>query len=145
MNFTETEIKPSKTFSEPKTRLQVVTHSNLDFFHESKEASSTDAFGKNFKGLNGLSNSIFLFEPKQETAIEYDLNLSLEELNSGCVKKIKVLRKVLNEDNKTTDQVEKILTINVLPGWRAGTKIVFCKEGDQGPNKIPGISPVICS
>jgi DnaJ family protein B protein 13 len=39
----------------------------------------------------------------------------------------------------TTSQVEKILTIQVNAGWQAGTKVVFAKEGDQGPNKIPGI------
>jgi DnaJ-class molecular chaperone len=40
----------------------------------------------------------------------------------------------------TTSLVDKILTIQVNPGWREGTKVVFAKEGDQGPNKIPGKS-----
>lgn len=31
----------------------------------------------------------------------------------------------------------KILTINVKPGWKAGTKITFKEEGDQNPNSIP--------
>jgi DnaJ-class molecular chaperone len=29
------------------------------------------------------------------------------------------------------------LTINIKPGWKAGTKITFPREGDQGINKIP--------
>ena len=29
------------------------------------------------------------------------------------------------------------MTINVKPGWKAGTKITFQKEGDQARNKIP--------
>ena len=30
------------------------------------------------------------------------------------------------------------LTITVKRGWKEGSKITFPKEGDQGPNKIPG-------
>lgn len=30
-----------------------------------------------------------------------------------------------------------ILAIDVKPGWKAGTKITFPKEGDQTPNNIP--------
>jgi DnaJ-class molecular chaperone len=39
----------------------------------------------------------------------------------------------------TTYPVDKLLTINVAPGWKAGTKIVFENEGDQGSNKISGL------
>lgn len=46
--------------------------------------------------------------------------------------------KVMNEDGHTSNIRDKILTINVKHGWRAGTKITFPKEGDQGPNNIPG-------
>ena len=45
----------------------------------------------------------------------------------------------MNSDNHTTSMKEKILTINVKPGWKEGTKITFANEGDQGPNIIPGI------
>ena len=31
----------------------------------------------------------------------------------------------------------QVLTINVKPGWKSGTKITFQREGDQAPNKIP--------
>ena len=34
-------------------------------------------------------------------------------------------------------QEEKILTVDVKPGWKAGTKITFPREGDQIPGKIP--------
>ncbi|NWH40080.1 DJB13 protein, partial [Chloropsis hardwickii] len=33
--------------------------------------------------------------------------------------------------------LDKILTIDVQPGWKRGTRITFEKEGDQGPNIIP--------
>ena len=43
----------------------------------------------------------------------------------------------MNEDGHTSSMREKILTINVKRGWTPGTKVVFEKEGDQGPNNIP--------
>jgi len=95
-------------------------------------------FGVKFGGLHGLANSEKIFEPTQDKPAEFDLNMTLEELYSGTLKKIKISRKALNDDGMTTSTVEKILTIKVVAGWRKDTKIIFAKEGDQGPNKIPG-------
>ena len=44
----------------------------------------------------------------------------------------------MNEDGHTSNIRDKILTINVKPGWKSGTRITFPNEGDQGPNNIPG-------
>lgn len=38
----------------------------------------------------------------------------------------------------TTQDKEVVLTVNISKGWKDGTQLVFPKEGDQGPNKIPG-------
>ena len=45
---------------------------------------------------------------------------------------------VMNDDGHTSSIRDKILTITVKRGWRPGTRITFEKEGDQGPNNIPG-------
>lgn len=77
-------------------------------------------------------------KPKtQDPPLEHDLYVSLEDVAKGCTKKMKISRKVLNPDGRTTKREEKVLTINVKPGWKAGTKITFQKEGDQTPNSIP--------
>ncbi|XP_068786917.1 dnaJ homolog subfamily B member 13 isoform X2 [Struthio camelus] len=68
---------------------------------------------------------------KQDPPIERDLYLSLEDLFYGCTKKIKISRRVMNEDGQTTTIRDKILTIDVQPGWKRGTRITFEKEGDQ--------------
>lgn len=60
---------------------------------------------------------------------------SLEDVDKGCTKKMKISRLVVNESGSRKE--EKILNINVKPGWKAGTKITFPKEGDQIPGKIP--------
>ncbi|XP_068457494.1 dnaJ homolog subfamily B member 13 [Clinocottus analis] len=70
--------------------------------------------------------------------IERDLHLSLDDLFHGCKKHIKISRRVMNEDGCTSSIKDKILAINVQPGWKEGTRITFPKEGDQGPNSIPG-------
>ncbi|XP_026706090.1 dnaJ homolog subfamily B member 13 isoform X1 [Athene cunicularia] len=74
---------------------------------------------------------------KQDPPIVRDLYLSLEDLFYGCTRKIKISRRVMNEDGQTSTIRDKILVIDVQPGWKQGTRITFEKEGDQGPNVIP--------
>ena len=74
---------------------------------------------------------------KQDPPVEHDLNLALEDIAKGCTKKMKISRKVFSPDGQTLQREEKVLMINVKPGWKAGTKITFQREGDQGPGKIP--------
>lgn len=75
--------------------------------------------------------------PRQHPPIQSPLRLTLEELYSGCVKKLKITRKVLNADGRTTRPESKILEVPVACGWKAGTKVTFEKHGDEGPNIIP--------
>lgn len=74
---------------------------------------------------------------KQDPPIEHDLFLSLEDVLTGCVKKMKITRKVLDADGKTSKKEDKVLTINVMPGWKAGTKVTFQREGDRSSSSIP--------
>lgn len=54
-------------------------------------------------------------------------------LYTGTTKRLKVTRKQRDASGKlvTTD---KVLTINIKPGWKAGTKIRFPNEGDVMDN-----------
>ena len=72
----------------------------------------------------------------QDPAIEREVGVTLEEIFTGVEKKMKISRKVYSEDN-TVRSEEKVLKIQVKPGWKSGTKITFAKEGDQVPGKIP--------
>ncbi|KAL7646832.1 UNVERIFIED_CONTAM: hypothetical protein RMT77_002088 [Armadillidium vulgare] len=72
----------------------------------------------------------------QDSAVVRDLYVTLEEVLRGVTKKMKITRNVAGVDGRTTKQ-EKILTIDVKPGWKEGTKITFEKEGDQMHGKIP--------
>lgn len=73
---------------------------------------------------------------KVDPPIEHDLYVTLEDVSQGCCKKMKISKMVVQPDG-TARKEEKILQINVKPGWKAGTKITFPKEGDQIPGKVP--------
>jgi DnaJ-class molecular chaperone len=75
-------------------------------------------------------------DKQQDPPIEHDLYVTLEEIAKGTTKKMKISRRVLQPDGATKKE-DKVLTINIKPGWKAGTKITFQKEGDQGTHKIP--------
>ena len=73
----------------------------------------------------------------QDPPIEHELFVTLEEIASGATKKMKISRKVLNPDNRSVRTEDKVLTIDIKPGWKQGTKITFPREGDQSPTTIP--------
>ena len=61
----------------------------------------------------------------------YRNNIQISELNSQIEK--------VDGSKETKD---KSLVIQVLPGWKNGTKITFTKEGDEQPNVTPGKYPI---
>lgn len=74
---------------------------------------------------------------KQDPPVERQLEVSLEELLKGCTKKMKLNRNVYDPSTGQTRREEKIMQINIKPGWKALTKIRFEKEGDRKPDTIP--------
>ncbi|XP_057440102.1 dnaJ protein homolog ANJ1-like [Lotus japonicus] len=65
--------------------------------------------------------------------IEKKLECTLEELCYGCKKNIKITRDVITDTGEIV-QEEELLTINVQPGWKKGTKIKFEGKGNDRPN-----------
>ena len=74
---------------------------------------------------------------KQDEPILKDLFVSYEELMTGCTKKLKITRQVMNPDGRSMRSDEKILVVEIKKGWKEGTKITFKGEGDQKPGHIP--------
>lgn len=64
--------------------------------------------------------------PSGPSEITRPLKVSLEDLYSGTTKRLKVGRKLLNG---TTE--DKVLEIQVYPGWKSGTKVRFPKAGNE--------------
>merc|ERR1711910_219861 len=72
----------------------------------------------------------------QDKTIEREIPVTLEEISKGAEKKMKISRKVHHDDGRITSE-EKVLKINVKPGWKSGTKVTFSQEGDCVPGKVP--------
>ncbi|EEC78445.1 hypothetical protein OsI_18296 [Oryza sativa Indica Group] len=95
-------------------------------------------------------------------AIERQLACSLEDLYRGATKKMKISRDVLDatgedgvkgrkverrgrlrvvherrHERRKPTNLEEILTIDIKPGWKKGTKVTFPKKGNEKPNIIP--------
>lgn len=94
------------------------------------EDMDTDDGGRQHMRSNGPAKKL-----RQDPPIERDLPVSLEEVLTGCTKKMKITRRVTRSDGSTYKE-DKILTINVKPGWKSGTRITFNQEGDQSPNAL---------
>ncbi|KAH8334816.1 hypothetical protein KR074_001891 [Drosophila pseudoananassae] len=73
---------------------------------------------------------------QQDPPIEHELHVSLEDIANGCTKRMKISRLLISTSGVARKE-NKVLNIEVRPGWKSGTKITFRKEGDQLPNRVP--------
>lgn len=92
-------------------------------------------FQRSFKSRPGSVHA--RREKKKDPPVIHELKVSLEEVFSGCTKKMKISRKRLNVDGCTMRNEDKILTVDIKRGWKEGTKITFPREGDETPTNIP--------
>ncbi|KAH0569492.1 Chaperone protein DnaJ subfamily B [Spironucleus salmonicida] len=65
-----------------------------------------------------------------------DLKLNLEELYFGCVKKRKILKRILNADSTFYEKPE-IVEIQVQKGWKQNTEIRFRELGNEAFGIVP--------
>jgi len=91
--------------------------------------------GRRVGGSQGNFSNFGNFQNPQEETKQPDLVIelpcTLEQLYTGCVRKMKIQRKVNGQPN------DNIISIEVKPGWKDGTKITFPGEGDIIPGKKP--------
>ncbi|KAL3753661.1 hypothetical protein ACJRO7_000975 [Eucalyptus globulus] len=74
--------------------------------------------------------------PRKAPPIERTLPCSLEDLYKGTTKKMKISRDVMDSSGRPTT-VEEILTIEIKPGWKKGTKITFPEKGNEQRGIVP--------
>eukprot|EP01079_Euglenida_sp_SAG-EU17-18_P008700 gene8700-7919_t len=76
-------------------------------------------------------------QPKSKgKAWDRPLPCSLEELFSGKTKKMKVSRDRIRGGRTTTES--KVLEMEVMPGWKNGTKVTFPGEGNESASAHAG-------
>lgn len=109
-----------------KIHLNANNMSNMGNF-----GNMANMFGGMFNGMNGM-NGMDSDESDdvvtKDEPVFMDLALTLEQLYNGCKKKMKLSRTIYTgpKPKKETE----IITIDVKPGWKAGTKITFNNKGD---------------
>lgn len=85
-----------------------------------------------FGGMGGRSRG----GPVKDPPIQRTLPLTLDELYTGTTKKMKITRTLYDASGRST-QAQKIVEIEVKPGWKPGTKVTFAEMGDEQPGHIP--------
>ncbi|KAL0384986.1 UNVERIFIED_CONTAM: DnaJsubfamily B member 4 [Sesamum radiatum] len=73
---------------------------------------------------------------RKAAPVENVLMCSLEELYNGATRKMKISRNVLDSHGKPR-LMEEILTIDIKPGWKKGTKVTFPEKGNEEPGIVP--------
>ncbi|CAM8919223.1 unnamed protein product [Rhodiola kirilowii] len=85
-----------------------------------------------FRTSNGAGTEL-----KKAPAVENTLACSLEELYKGAKKKMKISRTIGDAATGRVRNAEEILTIDIKPGWKKGTKITFPEKGNYEPGLLP--------
>lgn len=89
-----------------------------------------------YYGCRDSYNDLFHNHKIKGQPTTVDIKCTIEELYHGKNIKYKIKRKVYNGSILTYE--DKIIEISIEPGWKDGTKIIFLKMGDEGPNITPG-------
>lgn len=107
------------------------------FAHFGMGGVGMGGFPRSFSsGMGGMGAHSSVVKKQQDPPVIYDLQVALEEILSGCTKRMKISRKKLNPDGRTIRTEDKILEVQIKKGWKEGTKITFPKEGDETPTNI---------
>jgi DnaJ homolog subfamily B member 4 len=101
-----------------------------------------DLFGGGSGGFGGMNGHHHQHQaqprrPKKDAAIEMALPCSLEELFVGGTRKMKISRRRVDPSSGQVRQESEIMTIDMKPGWKKGTKITFQEKGDEHQGRIP--------
>ncbi|KAH9301916.1 hypothetical protein KI387_013499 [Taxus chinensis] len=94
-----------------------------------------------FGGFGGGENVYRTFSdasaagPRKAAPVENKLPCTLEELYAGSTRKMKISRNIIDASGRSMP-VEEILTIEVKPGWKKGTKITFPEKGNEQPGVV---------
>uniref|UniRef100_A0A5B6ZQP2 J domain-containing protein n=1 Tax=Davidia involucrata TaxID=16924 RepID=A0A5B6ZQP2_DAVIN len=103
-------------------------------FGGTSEGGGPTMFRFNPRSADDIFSEFFGFS--SPAAIERTLPCSLEDLYKGTTKKMKISRDVIDASGRPTT-VEEILTIEIKPGWKKGTKITFPEKGNEQRGVIP--------
>lgn len=87
--------------------------------------------GRGFQDMNGGGSKQRRAPTPEATIVERPLPVTLEELYTGTHKRMKIRRKTFDQGTNKRKVEDKILDMDIKPGYKAGTKIKFKGVGDQ--------------
>jgi DnaJ-class molecular chaperone len=112
-------------FGSEELRNYLGTDSNTSFRHSFSAGSHYSDFATD-------SNQEYTYDPLNNYFVRYkdpttfyDLYVTLEEVNKGATRKMKITRKRFNQELNTTVRDEKLLEIQIKPGWKEGTSMIM--------------------
>lgn len=89
--------------------------------------------GEQFREYNEFGDSNTNKKSKGDDTI-IDLNVTLNDLYNGKTKRLRINRKIFMSNNKYREESE-IVSVDIKPGYKEGTKITFENKGDKYLNK----------
>ncbi|KAH6636944.1 DnaJ domain-containing protein [Chaetomium tenue] len=101
-----------------------------DGFTGPRSAASSGSGGRRMRNSFGEGMRPPRAPTPEVTTVERPLPLSLEDLFSGVTKKMKIKRKMFDENGKRTT-TDTVLEVPIKPGLKKGSKIRFKGVGDQ--------------
>ncbi|CAF2739648.1 unnamed protein product [Rotaria sp. Silwood2] len=112
---------------------------NADSHTNFRHSFSTGNYHSSFGSDSTYDPLNTYFVRSKDPTTFFDLYVTLEEINKGTTRKLKITRKRFKPELNTAVKDEKVLEIQIKPGWKEGTKITFENEGDEGDrNTIAG-------
>lgn len=114
---------------------------NVRFFRSGAGFKNAhDMFNSFFGGGGGDFHEFHSNVKKQRPPVVHQIKCTLENLYSGTTKKISITRKVMK---KTLVTETEIVEMEILPGFKAGTRFTFKQKGDNfGDGVVP--NDIIC-
>ena len=102
--------------------------------------SSQPGFGGSFGGSSfgggdfGGGSSFGGQKPKD---VVHYVNVELEDLFHGTTKSLKITQRKINPATNGYTEVPEVITLNIKPGWKEGTKVTYEGRGNESPGVPP--------
>jgi DnaJ-class molecular chaperone len=134
--------------SDPYKRSLYDRYNSNDFrnyFNPDRHSFSTNNYHSSF-GSSSSTNSTYnpfnnYFMRYKDPTTFYDLYVTLDEVNQGTIRKLKVTRQRFKPEFNIAEKDEKVLEIHVKPGWKEGKKsnyllIIYNRKNFRNKNNL---------
>ncbi|MFQ6637462.1 hypothetical protein Gotur_013692 [Gossypium turneri] len=130
-----TSVGYEYVLSDPQIRAICNQHGEEGLKDMPPPGSSRPSYGNGTGGPTGPDCYNKITALRKPPPIESKLPCILEELYTSSTRKMEISRTIVNASGQQAQESE-ILTIDVKPGWKKGTKITFLDKGNEQQNQL---------